>query len=384
MAHRFTLFARALAAFVLGASLAGVGPAPVLAQDDAARAQAREHFGRGVERYAAGNYRGALEEFQEAYRLAPHPTVRVNMANCYEHLDRPLEALHHFERFLAESESPSPQQRSEVQAAMRRLERLIGEVRFAVAPDGAEITIDESETRRAPLLEPVRLVRGTHQVIIRMDGFRSVRREVTVRGGDTQRVSVRLEPGEDDPSALATSIPARADPPPEDQTSDPPPDGTNDGSSTGDGTPPPNDTYTGGGGGWRFRLTAPVIIAGSATIAFGLATLICGIVALDANSQFENAVDRVRIAMRAGNSALVAQAQADGRAAADLANTMSILTDVFLIGTILSAGLTVVFIVLEGFGGDEESAGNRPAGPRIGLAPSASPDGGGLSLFGTF
>ena len=50
------------------------------AQDD--REQARIQFERGVGLYESHDYEGALASFQEAYRLAPHPTVRVNMANC--------------------------------------------------------------------------------------------------------------------------------------------------------------------------------------------------------------------------------------------------------------------------------------------------------------
>ena len=158
-----------LSAFAFALTLA----AGAVAQSDEDRARAREQFGLGVERYEGGNYQGALEAFQEAYRLAPHPTVRVNMANCYEHLDRPLEAMHHFERFLAEADGASRQQRREVQAAIRRLEGQLGQLRLAIAPDGARVVIDNAETRVAPILEPVRLVAGTHHLTVRLDGYRT-------------------------------------------------------------------------------------------------------------------------------------------------------------------------------------------------------------------
>ena len=63
--------------------------------------------------------------------------VRVNIANSYERLSRPLEALVHFERFLVEATSASPQQRREVETAIRRLRQLVGAIEVHVVPDGA-------------------------------------------------------------------------------------------------------------------------------------------------------------------------------------------------------------------------------------------------------
>jgi len=77
-------------------------PRPAQAQDAPTRAAARAAFQGGVAAYDAGHYQAALEHFQEAYRLLPNPTVRVNMASCYEQLDLPLQAIDHFERFLVE------------------------------------------------------------------------------------------------------------------------------------------------------------------------------------------------------------------------------------------------------------------------------------------
>ena len=57
------------------------------------RSRAREQFQRGVAAFEAGRYEEALAAFQEAFRLKPHPSVRLNMAACYEKLDRPREAL---------------------------------------------------------------------------------------------------------------------------------------------------------------------------------------------------------------------------------------------------------------------------------------------------
>ncbi len=345
------------------------------AQDDAARAQAREQFNAGVARYEQGDYQGALEAFQEAYRLAPHPMVRVNMANCYEHLDRPLEALHHFERFLAESENATRQQRREVQAAIARLSQQVGQVRLAIAPDGALVTIDNAETRRSPILEPIRLTAGTHHVEVRLAGYRTDRREIEVAGGQEQRIVVQLERGASTPEVASATTPEPTEPTAE------PAEPAAEGASapladpaTAAATAEPvaeEPAPSGGGGGFQLRITTPVIIGASATVAFTIAAIIRGSIALKANSDFETYV------MWDEESPLTPDEYDQALAAADTANTASILTDIFIIGAIAGAGVTAFFVIVDGMGEEQQSAGLR-------VTPVATSNAAALLLDGTF
>jgi hypothetical protein len=54
------------------------------------------------------------------------------------------------------------------------------------------VRIDDAEERRAPILEPVRLVAGSHSVAIRLDGYEATTRTVTVEGGASATVTVIL------------------------------------------------------------------------------------------------------------------------------------------------------------------------------------------------
>ena len=155
-------------------ALAVVGPwlsSSAGAQGMVERQQARVEFERGVARYSAGAYTSALEAFQSAYRIAPHPNVRVNIANCYERLDRPVEALFHFRRFLIEAADAPPAQRVEVEEAIARLGSSVGEVSLHILPDGAEVRVDGSDVRRAPILDPVPLRVGSHTVEVSAPGM---------------------------------------------------------------------------------------------------------------------------------------------------------------------------------------------------------------------
>ncbi len=182
---------RILAALAMALPLL-VGPNVASAQSDD-RARARAAFGEGVKAYEAGQYPRALESFQEAYRLQPHPSVRVNMANCYERMGRAPEALSHFEGFLAEVGAGAPRaQRNEVRRAIERIRKQTGEVFVRVTPSGAAITIDGQSTKTAPVLDAVRLNRGSHEFVVTKAGYEPVRRMVEVEGGGRAELRVDL------------------------------------------------------------------------------------------------------------------------------------------------------------------------------------------------
>lgn len=342
------------------------------AQDEGTRARAREHFTQGVALFEARDFQGALEQFQEAYRIAPHPSVRVNMANCYEALGRPLEALHHFEGFLAESDNPSPQQRREVQAAIRRLQNELGELRLTIAPDGARVTLDNAETRIAPVLEAIMLPVGVHHLEVSMDGFQTDRREISIEGGSTQRVSIRLERGADPAVASTEPDPGTEEP----ATADPVEDPVEETNAVAD--PALQDNLTdddGSGPGWTFTLSTPVIIGGIATVLFAAAMATTGILALDYEAQSDDLAAQYQ-------ANPTPQIREDGLAATDTANTLSIVSDAFLIGTIAAGAATVFFVIVDGMESGDDEMATRPG--RVAFGGAATHQGGAVSLSGSF
>lgn len=346
------------------------------AQDD--RERARENFNRGVEHFQAERYDQALEAFQEAYRLAPHPTVRVNMANCYEHLQRPLEAIFHFERFLEESGSgANPRQRREVEDALRGLRRQVGDVTLRVAPDGALVRIDDAETRRSPIMGPVRLVAGPHTIEVSLDGYRSERREVRVRGGGEHTVEVSLRRAEADPEPVTSPDP---DPVPDpvagpdpDPVADPAPDPADPAPDPYAAPPPAADD---GGGG--FHVSTPALIVGGATVALAVGGLASGIVALGANGDFDDAVDRSNDGSL--TAAERAEAREDGLDAKDKADRAALVTDILLVTALVGAGVTT-YLLLTGSDDDDATAG---ASDRWLATPAVGRRAGGVVLQRSF
>jgi len=67
-------------------------------QDD--EAKARQLFLEGDKSYAEGNYEAAAAAFEQAYRLSPQPALLFNLANAYDRLERPAEALRYLRIYV--------------------------------------------------------------------------------------------------------------------------------------------------------------------------------------------------------------------------------------------------------------------------------------------
>jgi len=388
-------------------------PSGAGAQSDEERARARTEFARGVSAFEAHDYTGALEAFQEAYRLAPHASVRLNIAHCYQELDRPVEAVFHFEHYLTEASGLTGAQRREIEGTLRELRGRVGTLTLQITPDGATIVIDDSETRRAPVSEPVRVTAGDHTVVISLDGYATERQTVHVEGGGDARVAIRLrrasavaaspgststaaavtttEPAPSPPSSTAASEPtptpalAATEPAPEEggASSEPAPSApaatepaaTEPAASEEGGA----DGASGDGGGLRFTL--PVFIAGGATLAAAAAWGITGGLALGENSAFESDV------ARANDTSLSEEAReaarVSGRGHADSARTLAVTSDILLVTTLVGVGTTTFFFVLAQTEPDESDEVRAMVVPVV----TASPDGAlflGASAAGSF
>lgn len=352
---------------LLAAGLFLVAPVSLAQTDDAQRAQARASFNAGVDKYAAEDFSGALAAFQEAYRLRPHPSVRVNMANCYERLSRPVEALFHFESFLQESGvTVSAAQRTQVQEAIVRLRGQIGQIIFNVAPETAEISVDEQALSEGSTNRPMRFAAGLRRIRISQDGFQSFSVELNLRPGVTEQVNARLERvvvGIVAPPAVPIVVDERAR------------------SESAEALERQarheerqQDVQHESG------VSAAVWVTGALAIALAGGATATGLMALNANDDFDAAVtDSKRAVLSTEERAALVS---DGKDAADQANTLALVTDI-LIGASIAAAASSVLIYVLSDGTEEPDAGLRAVTPW--LTPSSNGlAAGGLSLQGAW
>ncbi len=381
---------RSLAVLAAAALASSLFVTAASAQTDDDRARARTEFERGVAAFGNSEFQTALDAFQEAYRLAPHPSVRLNIANCYQQMARPVEALFHFEHYLTEATSVPAAQRREIEATIRGLRARVGTLTLQVTPDGAEIVIDGSARRVAPVSEPVRVVAGDHEVVISLAGFVTETQTVHVDGGGDTRVAVRLRRAEAVAATETTTTAVEATSTTEATTTASTETTTSETTVATEVVIPgepeaPHDD--GGGDGGGIRLSAPFFIAGGVTLAAAIGWGVTGGLALSENDAFE--ADVVRANDPTLSDAVRAEARTNGTAHADSARTLAIVSDVFLVTTLVGLGATTFFFVLAQTEDDGSNDDTAALSPTVVVVPMLAPAGSdgtvvGLSAAGTF
>jgi len=330
---------------------------PMAAPPGTATAQnadaARQHFSRGVRQFESGNFAAALSNFRDAYRIRPHPSVLVNMANCYLQMDKPLEAAEHFERYLREARGDMDDDtRAEV-------ERTLGSARASIAtigvegPPGTGVWVDGDSVGRTPLRRPVEVNPGPHVV------------ELRAPNGAVQTERVRLETAGSTTLRVGSPGPAPVGqgPPPGPQGPDgvagPLPPGAGE-----LGDPDPADDGEG------LNIPLPTWIAGGVAVVTLGAGIAFGLTAVAQQGEHEDIVRDIR-SRRMGDPDLP-QLVADAEAVEDARSSNALLSDIMLITAVAAAGVAVYFLLTAD---DGDSAATT-----VSVAPTT--DGGLLLLTG--
>ena len=209
-------------AAVLIAVLVGAWwPWPSVARGDD-RARAAEHFALAQSAEKRKDWRAAIAEYEEAYRLSPHPSVLYNIGLDYEHLASWRQAARFFLRYL--DEAPEAADRETVLARVRRLREKTSSVTIEVRPAGARVYLDGNQRGRAPII--LALAGGRTYEVQAMDpqGGLSSPRRVTPEYGESFTLSLDLAageevgeepgPGNDAPDSQIGRPAAGSDPPP--------------------------------------------------------------------------------------------------------------------------------------------------------------------------
>jgi len=184
-------------------------PSTVRAQepaDTSNKAAARE-FTRGERSFKMGDYVGAANAFEEAYRLSPHPDTLWNAARAWERAGEPVRAANLYAKYLAVAATDA-RDRGQVERSLAALASRLGRLEIS-APLGAQVWVDRSPADSSTwYVSP-----GGHVVRI-FDGERDESTAATVQAG--RSVSVALAPppprGPVSPPAGAAVAPAPAPP----------------------------------------------------------------------------------------------------------------------------------------------------------------------------
>src|SRR5437763_9653144 len=97
-------------------------------------AAAKAHYEKAQQLYATGTYDEAIAEYEEAYRLKPHPNVLYNIAQAYERLLDYAQSVVWFERYLAEAPKDAVE-RPIVENRLRILRNLPARISVTTIPE---------------------------------------------------------------------------------------------------------------------------------------------------------------------------------------------------------------------------------------------------------
>jgi hypothetical protein len=159
--------------------------------------QAKAKFKEGMALIAEENYLGALQAFEESYEILAKPALLYNIAMCQKALFRYVDSIHSFEEYLDKAgDKAKPEMRAASVDAIAEMQRLVGKLQIADAPEGAEVLIDGKAAGKAPFTSPLILDPGQHTVQVSADGYRTLRTEVTVASGAVVPLRASLTPVE--------------------------------------------------------------------------------------------------------------------------------------------------------------------------------------------
>jgi hypothetical protein len=121
----------ALACTLLVAASAGAAPG---AEEDAAA-----HYEAGKKLHADGRFDEAIAEFEQAYRIKPHPNVLFSMALGYERLLEYAKSVNYFELYL--HDAPDGEFRTVAENRLRVLRNLPARLSISTIPERVHVRI---------------------------------------------------------------------------------------------------------------------------------------------------------------------------------------------------------------------------------------------------
>jgi tetratricopeptide (TPR) repeat protein len=160
---------------------------------DAARAEAQRLMYQGNDALRQGLYLDALKAFQQAYAKFPSPRLHFNLGQTYSELGRPLDALEEFEAFTTEvKRETAPEPWNIAYERAFNLRGSVVSIELQVNLPGAQITADGKAVGTAPLQKPLRLLPGSHALIVSKDGYEKQIIELSLKAGESATRLVEL------------------------------------------------------------------------------------------------------------------------------------------------------------------------------------------------
>ena len=189
---------------------------PTTPPDEATDAEAKRHFDRGLELYAAKSTDQALVEFLESYRLGGHASALKNAAQCLVDEQKLADAYEAYDALLSRhGPQLKDEDRDAANAALADLRRRTGSLEITGDPE-AKATVDDKPLQvGAP---PQRIDVGHHMVKATKEGFAPFSEDVEITADNDFVVEIQLQPTTPPPPPVALQPPTPPPSPARDHT----------------------------------------------------------------------------------------------------------------------------------------------------------------------
>jgi hypothetical protein len=167
---------------------------PAVAEEtDALTDKARQLYEEGRQAAAAGKWADAHASFLAAWAIKPHYQIASNLGVACLKLGRNREAAEYLTRYLREAPATKVKERQSAEASLKEALAKIASVTVQVVPAGAEVTVDGAVVGKAPLVDPVFLDPGKHEIGAKLEGHTPAMRPIATVAGSTETVVLKLE-----------------------------------------------------------------------------------------------------------------------------------------------------------------------------------------------
>ncbi len=189
---------RGLAALSFVAALSAATVSAQQPANDQQYEEARRRFEEAERIFEAGDFAGALAEFQRIYQLLDgHPRrffVLYNVGRCQEQLFQYGEALDSYQRYLSEGGDRDPDQQLATSARQKinDLTQRLATLTVRTNVDHAEVWVDG---RRQVTTAPgdVVVTGGEHTIELRARGYAPGRQQVQIAARTQETITVELD-----------------------------------------------------------------------------------------------------------------------------------------------------------------------------------------------
>lgn len=202
------------AALALAVSLA-CAASPSAAQPGKSAASALERFDAAQKLFDQGKHADALVLFQKVYEETKSPNARLMAARSLIALGKTADGYDELAATVreaaarAQSEPKYAKTRDAAAAELGVLEPRIGKIVVALADPSATVTLDGARLAPERLGVPTAVSPGKLTLVVTRGDGTSVRREETVRAGETRTITVVFPSG---PAAAPVGLPVAAPP----------------------------------------------------------------------------------------------------------------------------------------------------------------------------